>query len=218
MDLKQANIDRFNELASEYDEDPERVEMATAVAASMLAALALKGTEQALEFGCGTGLITLRLAPQLAHVTAMDSSPGMLAVLRQKCEHQAHANVTIREGSLPDQLPDGHFDLIFSALTLHHIKNTEALLRALSDHLEPGGRVALADLDREDGSFHSNPSGVAHHGFGRDVLKEALAKTGFESIGFSTAHTVRKENNVGKLQEYPIFLAVAAKAQSQPQS
>ncbi|MGH8190217.1 MAG: class I SAM-dependent methyltransferase [Rhodanobacteraceae bacterium] len=211
MNNEQANIDRFNVIARDWDADPERVRMAEAIAASMLDALALDGSGDALEFGAGTGLITLRLAPHLEHVTAMDSSPEMLAVLRRKCEQQGRGNVTLLQGSVPGQLPDEHFDLIFSSMTLHHVEDVEALFHELHGRLRPGGRVAFADLDTENGPFHKDSPGIAHHGFQRDAFAQWLRVAGFGAVRFSTAYRTRREDADGKLREYPIFLAVAEK-------
>ena len=163
MDINHANVDRFNTIASEWDSDPGRVFMAQKVARAMRTALSPTGEEQALEFGAGTGLVTLLMAPKLAHVTALDSSAGMLDVLRQKCERKQLAQVETIEGLVPDQLPDAQYDLIYSSMTMHHIDDVPALLKTLAGHLKPGGRVALADLDAEDGCFHREAKGVAHH-------------------------------------------------------
>lgn len=99
------------------------------------------------------------------------------------------------------------FDLIVSAMAMHHVENTDALLRRFNEHLKPGDQVALADLDAEDGSFHpQGTEGVYHNGFNRDVIAQQLQQQGFEEIQFVTAHTVCKSD-----KQYPIFLVVANK-------
>jgi 2-polyprenyl-3-methyl-5-hydroxy-6-metoxy-1,4-benzoquinol methylase len=210
-ELEQANIDRFNGIAAEWDEEPARIEMAEAVATAMLAALAPSGAEQALEFGCGTGLVTLRLAARVAQVTAMDSSAQMLDVLRRKCERNGVSNVTPRQGSVPGQLPEATFDCIVSSMTLHHVEDVNGLFLALLGHLVPGGRIALADLDAEDGSFHGDKTGIAHHGFDRDTVRQGLRNAWFESIEFSTAHVAQREDAEGAPRDYSIFLFVATR-------
>lgn len=215
MEIEQANIERFNEIAAHWDEDPARVRMAEAVAQSMLAALTPQGSEQVLEFGCGTGLITLAVAPHVAHITAMDSSTEMLAVLRHKCEQCSVANLTLRQGTVPDDLPDASYDLVVSSMTLHHVADVGHLFRILFDRLKPGGRVAFADLDTEDGSFHGDAPGVAHHGFERAGFKRLLAGAGFDAVRFSTAYKARKQDERGAAREYSIFLAVARKPADQ---
>ncbi|MCK5386570.1 MAG: class I SAM-dependent methyltransferase, partial [Gammaproteobacteria bacterium] len=70
-----------------------------------------------------------------------------------------------------------------------------------------GAKVALADLDSEDGSFHpADIEGVFHDGFDRENLKKMLEKNGFKDIQFITAHTVNKE-----VKSYPVFLVTATK-------
>ncbi|MEO7065528.1 MAG: class I SAM-dependent methyltransferase [Rhodanobacter sp.] len=211
MDTQQANVERFNTIASEWDSDPSRVLMAQKVARAMRTALAPSGEEQALEFGAGTGLVTLLMAAKLAHVTAMDSSAGMLDVLRQKCELKQLTQVDVIEGVVPDQLPDAQYDLIYSSMTLHHVDDVPALLKTLAGHVKAGGRVALADLDAEDGSFHRESKGVAHHGFARESFAGWLAEAGFGEVQFSTAFTVRRVDDEGAAHDYPIFLAIASK-------
>ena len=214
MDINQANVDRFNTIAAEWDSDPARVFMAQKVARAMRNALSPTGEEQALEFGAGTGLVTLLMAPKLAHVTALDSSAGMLDVLRQKCERKQLAQVETVEGMVPDQLPVAQYDLIYSSMTMHHVEDVPALLKALAHHLKPGGRVALADLDAEDGSFHREANGVAHHGFSRETFANWLREASFVGVQFSTAFTVQRQSDAGAAQDYPIFLAIASKSAS----
>ncbi len=214
MNIKQANVERFNTIASEWDSNPGRVLMAQTVAQAMRAALSPTGKEQALEFGAGTGLVTLLIAPTLAHVTALDSSAGMLDVLRQKCEMTGLKSVETIEGTVPDQLPDAQYDLIYSSMTMHHVEDVRALLNTLAHHLKPGGRVALADLDAEDGGFHGEAKGVVHQGFARETFGNWLRDAGFDDVKFSTAFTAHRERDDGTTHDYPIFLAIASKPSS----
>ena len=214
QDIKQANVERFNTIASEWDSNPGRVLMAQTVAQAMRAALSLTGKEQALEFGAGTGLVTLQMAPALAHVTALDSSAGMLDVPRRKSERAELKQVETIEGTVPDQLPDEQYDLIYSSMTVHHVEDVRALFNALAGHLKPGGHVALADLDAEDGGFHGEAKGVVHNGFARDAFGNWLRDAGFEDVHFSTVFTAPRERDDGTTHDYPLFLAIASKPSS----
>jgi len=60
-----------------------------------------------------------------------------------------------------DTLPE-QFDLLFSSMLLHHIPDTLAFFQRCHPWLKPKGYLAVADLDREDGSFHQDHTGVAH--------------------------------------------------------
>lgn len=204
-----ANVERFDALANEWDKDQQRVFMAQKIARAMRNALAPAGSETALELGAGTGLVTLIMARHLKQVTALDASAGMLEVLRAKCAAKHLENVEIIHGDVPQAIPAARYDLIYASMMLHHIADVPALLNVLFDHLAPHGRVALADLDTEDGSFHGDAKGVAHHGFDRAVFATWLRNAGFGEPQFTAAHTVQREADDGSMREYPIFLAVA---------
>ena len=91
----------------------------------------------------------------------------------------------------------------------HHVEDVGGLLKSFSTHLAPGGRVALADLDKEDGRFHPEQvEGVFHHGFERDELQRQLEVTGFENIEFFDAMEIEKEG-----RRYPLFLVIANRLQ-----
>ncbi|MES1955917.1 class I SAM-dependent methyltransferase [Salinisphaera hydrothermalis] len=210
-DLNQQNIDRFNAIAAEWDSQPRHVETAAAVAEAMRVALAPIGEESLLEFGCGTGLITAALAPHVARILALDSAPGMIDALREKLRRHGIDNVDAKVGDLPDNPPEGRFDAIVSSMTMHHIADTDALLRVLFDRLKSGGRIALADLDREDGSFHGDKPGIAHHGFDRNVLADKLKAAGFADVEFTIAHHMERTLDDGTTRRFPIFLAVATR-------
>ena len=102
------------------------------------------------------------------------------------------------------QLPEGKFNLIVSAMTLHHIKDPKTLLSSLRSRLYPGGWVAFADLEAEDGSFHEDPTGVFHHGFSRAELTSFLEAAGFVAISVTEATVMQKGDRA-----YQVLLAVA---------
>ena len=210
MSHHQANVQRFDTLAAQWDQDAAHVRMAQKVARAIREALAPQGHEVALEFGAGTGLGTLIMAPRVARLTALDGSTGMLDVLRGKCARKGLDNVDAVQGNVVDA-PLAQYDLIYSALTLHHVQDVPALLRKLAAHLNPGGRVALADLDTEDGSFHGDVQGVAHLGFERDTFAGWLKDAGLVDVSLATAWTVQRPGDDGATHSYPIFLAVARK-------
>lgn len=209
--LSQANIDRFNEIAATWDDRPGRTQMASAIARAILAALPESGGGNALEFGCGTGLITALLAPRCSRVIAMDSSPGMLGQIHEKIRKLNLNNVETFEGDLSETLPPGPFNTIFSSMTLHHIPDVEGLFARLHGQLEPQGMVALADLDKEDGSFHGDMPGIAHKGFERPTVQQWLEKAGFQDIQFVTAYEMEKTGDDGISRKFPIFLVTARK-------
>jgi len=98
-----------------------------------------------LELGIGTGETTrriLELHPE-AHLTAIDSSAEMLERARADLPDS-----DLRLRRLEDPLPEGPFDLVVTALAVHHLDGAgkQALFRRVRDVLRPGGRFVLADV------------------------------------------------------------------------
>lgn len=195
----------FDAAALNWDEEPRRVKLAADIASAILEGIPLSNEWDALDFGCGTGLVTLQLAPALRSITGLDSSPGMLERLNDKIQKSGFTNVRTELCELTKgERPSGSYHLITSAMTMHHILEIAPLLRSLNALLHPGGWIALADLESEDGSFHDDPSGIFHHGFSAEELSALLEKAGFSSISVITATKITKGDRT-----FPVLLATA---------
>ncbi len=198
----------FDDKAKTWDSDPIKRERAFAVAAAIRQRVPLSRDWRALEYGCGTGLLSFALRADLDRLTLADSSPGMLAVLEGKiAAAQAHNLHPLCLDLSHDPPPAEHYDLIYTLMTLHHVADTERLLRAFHNLLQPGGWLCVADLDQEDGSFHG-PGFTGHNGFHRAALRVQLVRAGFGDVDFSTCYAMKKATAQG-VREYPLFLAVA---------
>jgi ubiquinone/menaquinone biosynthesis C-methylase UbiE len=204
--------DYFNNSANQWDK-PVRVALAKGVADAIRKNAGLSKNMDAMEFGCGTGLISMALAPELKHVLAVDMSENMLAVLKEKIAGSRVDNIYPRHMDLvKGELPEKRFDLIFSSMALHHIKDVESLIETFFNLLKPGGMLALADLDAEDGGFHGDIPDVFHLGFDRKDLGQMLEKKGFTEIAATTVHVIKKESSTTKKPtEFPVFLITAKK-------
>ncbi len=202
----------FNKVAATWDANPKRVKLAHDVAEAMIRVLQPEQSMEALDFGCGTGLVTLRLQPLVRSITGVDSSPEMLAVLQDKVKRQGLTNVHTRLADFDKgEVPEGRFDLLVSSMTLHHVPDTAALLRLWFDLLVPGGLLGVADLDTEDGSFHGDNTGVFHLGFDRARIKKLLEDTGFHQVQATTAAAMKKEIAGGGEREFTVFLVTGRK-------
>jgi len=198
--------DNFDEKASGWDEHPERHKRAQDVASAIKASGLKPGA--ALEFGCGTGLLTFALRPFADHTVLADTSPGMIDVLTDKIAAAGASDLSARlisEGA--DELTGETFDAIYSLMTLHHIDDTLGALTLFKSLLNPGGTLFISDLEEEDGSFHGGGFS-GHCGFNRASLTGQLKAAGFASVDFEVCHTIRKEVD-GKPASFPLFLATA---------
>ena len=201
----------FDSRARTWDDNPTKSALAQAVGRAIHAQVALDPQMSALEYGCGTGLLSFVLREQLGQITLADSSSGMLAVLEEKIASGAIDNMTALKLDLAnDPLPRERFDLVYSQMTLHHIDDTDGVLRALHALLKSPGTLCLADLDSEDGSFHGADF-AGHRGFDRETLQRQATAAGFRNIRFTTAFTIRKTEAADAEKEFPVFLLVAEK-------
>lgn len=98
-----------------------------------------------LELGTGTGETSQRMLARHrgARLVGIDASEAMLAVARE-----ALTGADLRVQRLEDPLPEGPFDLVFSALAVHHLDapGKRDLFARVAAVLRPGGRFALADV------------------------------------------------------------------------
>lgn len=208
-------MSEFDIKAGQWDEKPGRVQFALAIAEAIRQHLPLHPDMRVMEFGCGTGLIGIALADQVKHVLGLDTSAGMIQVLQEKIRNQKIENITAKRIHPNQSWPvDEPLDLICSSMVLHHVENYQAVLERFRRHLRPGGYLALADLDRENGSFHDHNAEIFHAGFDRQALMQILVNIGFEQFQDSTAFVIPRPDPQGNERNYPVFLITARKATS----
>lgn len=115
----------------------------------VLAEAAPTGSMTAVDLGCGSGQLTLRLAPLVASVIAVDVSPKMIDLLKENAAAQGVANVEGRATPVEHlDLAPGSVDLVVSNYALHHLRDPDKA-RAVAQAagwLRPGGRLVLGDM------------------------------------------------------------------------
>ncbi len=201
----------FDSKARQWDDNPLFRERGLKIAEAIRKAVPLRREMNALDYGCGTGLLSFPLKDELGTILMADSSGGMLEVVNEKIAAQGVSNMaTLKLDLLADPPPAQRFDLIVTAMTLHHVPDTDAILHIFHDLLQPGGYLCIADLDQEDGSFHG-PEVDVHPGFDRADLSRRAAQAGFADIRFQTVFSIAKEHESGT-RDYPVFLMTARRA------
>lgn len=202
----------FDKVATSWDEKPQRHQIAGAVAEGISGEFDLNSSIRAMEYGCGTGLCGLQLAPKIGHLTAVDTSSGMLDELQRKSQARGLQNITpilVQPGTWA--LPASAYDLVICSMVLHHIQDTHTLLSNFHRTLRPAGSLAIADLQLEDGTFHDDPTGVDHHGFDPHALLALLEQIGFSSLKTRIVHTICKQRHQEE-RCYPVFLITGRRA------
>ena len=201
----------FDERAKDWDSDPAKVERARSVAEAIRRAVPLSAEMDALEYGCGTGLLSFALQSDLGQITLADTSQGMLDVLTEKITAAGVTNMhPVRLDLSKDPLPAERYQLIYSLMVLHHIHEAKNIIGKFHALLEPNGYLLVADLDKEDGSFHTDETIDVHKGFDRNELQNWVEAAGFGDVNFSTAYEIKKEVN-GAEKSFPVFLMTAIK-------
>lgn len=202
--------EHFDGKAATWDDDPDKVRQSGEVAAAMAAAVSPAAGTRLLEYGAGTGLVTIALLGHLTDpaVTLADNSSGMRQVLADKVGAGVLPSPTrVWDLDLETQpVPAERFDLVITSNVMHHVGDLDRVLAAFAELLDRGGHLCLADLDREDGSFHDHDFG-GHHGFSRDELAARLETAGFTDVSVGDAGTILKDG-----RDFSVFLAAARKA------
>ena len=173
--------------AADWDEDEGARAYADAAVQSLERLLADGGLPLAgarvCDFGCGTGLLTERLAARCASIDAVDSSAGMLEVLEAKVARLRLTHVRAFS-DLP--VSDEPYDLVVCSSVCGFLSDYPGTLARLASRLRPGGMLVQWDweLDPDD----EEPSGLT-----RDGIREAMQTAGLQVVSVATAFTVAIE-------------------------
>lgn len=194
----------FDKSAKNWDTRRMSVQLAE-VSDLLLPLLQLTDRQHWLDFGAGTGLLSVPLAARVEQVTALDTSEKMLEVLDEK----GIKNIQTLNQNVFSGLPH-NYDGVVSCMALHHVESTEALLKQFYQHLKNDGQLALVDLYAEDGSFHGNneEKGVKHLGFDTEALKAAAEAIGFVEVRFAEIMQIQHRNG----HQYPLFVMLARRS------
>ena len=126
-----------------------------------------------LDFGGGTGLVSLPLATQSKSVMLVDISDKMLEQAHLKVKKQAINNVHLLRQDLLSTPLNQLFDIILVSRVLHHMSNIEETLNVFRNHLADDGQLFIADFVKTD---------TNHHGFHLVDLEGKLSQSGFSSV------------------------------------
>jgi len=201
----ETKVDHFAHKSKTWDMNSKRVQNAKGIAELIVNNINLNKQMEIMDFGAGTGLLSYFVAPYVQKIVAVDNSPSMLLEFQNKCdEFSCHTEVI--EKDLSTDTLERKFDGIISSMTIHHLEDIPALFAKFYDMLDEHGFIAIADLDSEDGTFHSDNEGVFHYGFDRQLLARYAQGAGFKDVTFSLANKISKPH-----AEFTVFLMTAIK-------
>ena len=100
----------------------------------------LNSDDNVLDFGCGTGIITLELARGINHIHGLDYSAEMISEAIKKKNKANAANASFSQGTIfNDDLENVPFDKIIAFSIIHLLEDSEKVIQRIHDLLKPGG-------------------------------------------------------------------------------
>lgn len=202
---------RFDENAKNWDTE-KRINNAKIIGNEIANSIASNKNYSAMEFGCGTGLISFNLYDRFQKVTLIDSSKGMIDILNSKIIKCKINNMVAKHLDITNENSiDEKFDVIYNSMALHHIQDTSSIVETFYKLLNDEGYLCIVDLNEEDGSFHKEyPDFDGHNGFNQEELKRTLVSAGFNNIESNTFFY--DEKVIGdKKTNYSLFIMKARK-------
>lgn len=197
--------DHFHKKAQTWDEAGSiRVNGAKKIADAITDKIELKKDMEILDFGVGTGLLGFEIAKLTKKVYGVDTSKSMLEKLQEKNSPELHIE-TFHQDIIKEPL-DKTFDGLISSMTLHHVEHLEEFFKTIYKNINKNGFIAIADLEKEDGTFHSDNTGVHHFGFNEKELYEIVKDAGFRDIKLEKINTINKPQ-----KDFGVFLLTAKK-------
>ena len=196
--------DHFKDKAENWDNGAIRKSTPLAISEAIQKRIQLTKEMSIMDFGVGTGLLGFEIAKKVKKVYGVDMSASMLVKLEEK--NTPELSIEAIQQDIVKEPLTLTFDGVVSSMTLHHVENLEAFFQSIYKNIYEGGFLAIADLEEEDGTFHSDNTGVHHFGFTKDLLCETIEKCGFKNVVFENITTINKPQ-----KDFGVFLLTASK-------
>ena len=198
-------MSHFDKKAKDWDKGDIQVNGAKVIADAIAKEIKLHDNMEILDFGVGTGLLGFEIAKSVKKVYGVDTSPKMLEKLEEKNRENLNI-IPLCQDIIKEPLSQ-KFDGLVSSMTLHHVENLKDFFTTIHNNLEKNGFISIADLESEDGTFHSDNIGVFHFGFDKATLVSIVQECGFKDLKFENINTINKPH-----RDFGVFLLTATKS------
>jgi ubiquinone/menaquinone biosynthesis C-methylase UbiE len=201
----------FDTVAKDWDNNKMHIDRTKAIAACILETLEINKEMKALEFGAGTGLLSFALKNHFALITLMDSSEEMIKATFEKIIYAKERSLIPVFFDLEKKnYTEQKFDMVFSQMVMHHVKDIDKMFDKFYGLLNKKGKLAIADLYTEDGTFHDFKFD-GHYGFDPFQLAETLMEKGFYNLRIQECYVIKRDVGEKQKKKFPVFLLTAEK-------
>ncbi|SCC54355.1 MULTISPECIES: class I SAM-dependent DNA methyltransferase [Priestia] len=190
-------------MAKRYDTE-DRIELAKVIVKEVKTQLKDSQSKSLLDYGSGTGLVSLELTDLVDSALLVDSSEQMLDIAKGKIAYNDIQNAKTLCADFTKKAPTVKADIVLMSLVLLHIPETKQVLQQLFTLLNDNGKLIIVDFDKNSKISHPK----VHNGFSHSELKELLLEVGFAS---TTIHTFHYGERIFMNQDASIFLSTSLK-------
>ncbi|AZU60586.1 class I SAM-dependent methyltransferase [Neobacillus mesonae] len=193
----------FEQMAKRYDTE-ERIELAKVIVKEVRSELRNSKSKSLIDYGSGTGLVSLELSDLVGSILLVDSSKQMLDVAVVKFSYKGITNSKVLYSDFTQETPELKADIVLMSLVLLHISDTKKILQELFNILNNGGKLIIIDFDKNDKIHHPK----VHNGFSHEELKKRLSEVGFKSVEIKTFY---HGNRIFMNQDASMFISSSIK-------
>lgn len=171
----------FEQMAKRYDTE-ERMGLAKVIVKQVRPELLNSKSKSLIDYGSGTGLVSLECSDLVDSILLVDSSEQMLEVAKAKITHKGITNAKVLFSDFTQETPGLKADIVLLSLVLLHIPDTHKILQELFNILNDDGKLIIIDFDKNEKISHPK----VHNGFLHEELKSKLSEVGFQSTEIKT--------------------------------
>ncbi|SMP68890.1 class I SAM-dependent methyltransferase [Anoxynatronum buryatiense] len=193
----------FEQMAKRYDTE-ERIKLAKVIVKEVRPELGNSKSKSLIDYGSGTGLISLDLSDLVNSILLVDSSNHMLDVAKFKISDKGITNAKVLYSDFTQETSELKADIIIMSLVLLHIPDTKKILQELFNILNNDGKLIIIDFDKNDKINHPK----VHNGFSHEELRRRLTEVGFKSNEIKTFY---HGNRIFMNQDASMFISISIK-------
>eukprot|EP00727_Mastigamoeba_balamuthi_P012792 m51a1_g8135 putative S-adenosyl-L-methionine-dependent methyltransferase (256) ;mRNA; r:9571-10399 len=196
----QANRQFFDEHAHEQAEMPELRALAERLGPVFVAQHTFDpSATTVLDFACGSGLVSRAIAAHAKKVVGVDISPVSIDMYNAAARALGYGpermqGVALELTGAPGELSGELFDVVVCSMAFHHLDNPEGMARVLAGHLNPGGALAIVDIESSSNLQHFKDGSAVASGavpqvemFDRNRVRIIFEGAGLESFAYGDA-------------------------------